>query len=136
VYRSVSLGGFAAARALSSRFNDEPSRASRHSIVTGMASSWRGCGILVIEELDHALARGAVRLPRSQAMARRQTHITSHPARGWRGARRAMAAALQQARLDPGDVQHLNAHATSTPAVTRVNLPRLARFSVATEHRG
>lgn len=114
----VSLGGFAAARALSSRFNDEPSRASRpfdrdrDGFVMG-----EGAGILVIEELDHALARGAV--PIAEVAGYGTTadahHITSGSP-GGAGARRAMAAALQQARLDPGDVQHLNAHATSTPA--------------------
>jgi 3-oxoacyl-[acyl-carrier-protein] synthase II len=114
----VSLGGFAAARALSSRFNDEPTRASRpfdrdrDGFVIG-----EGAGILVIEELEHALARGGA--PIAEVAGYGTTadayHMTSGPPDG-EGARRAMETALRQARLEPGDVQHLNAHATSTPA--------------------
>jgi 3-oxoacyl-[acyl-carrier-protein] synthase II len=114
----VSLGGFAAARALSSGFNDEPFRASRpfdrdrDGFVMG-----EGAGILVIEELEHALQRGA--LPIAEIVGYGTTadafHITSGPPDG-EGARRAMETALRQARLDPGEIQHLNAHATSTPA--------------------
>ena len=114
----VSLGGFAAARALSSDFNDTPARASRpfdrdrDGFVMG-----EGAGILVIEDLEHALARGAS--PIGELVGYGTTadayHMTSGPPDG-EGARRAMEAALRQARLEPGDVQHLNAHATSTPA--------------------
>ncbi len=114
----VSLGGFAAARALSGGFNDEPSRASRpfdrdrDGFVMG-----EGAGILVIEELEHALARGAA--PIAEVVGYGTTadayHMTSGPPDG-DGARRAMELALRQARLAPADLQHLNAHATSTPA--------------------
>jgi 3-oxoacyl-[acyl-carrier-protein] synthase II len=114
----VSLGGFAAARSLSSGFNDEPFRASRpfdrdrDGFVMG-----EGAGILVIEELEHALQRGA--LPIAEIVGYGTTadafHITSGPPDG-EGARRAMETALRQARLDPGEIQHLNAHATSTAA--------------------
>ncbi|WP_027553789.1 beta-ketoacyl-ACP synthase II [Bradyrhizobium sp. Cp5.3] len=114
----VSLGGFAAARALSSGFNDEPARASRpfdrdrDGFVMG-----EGAGILVIEELEHALARGAA--PIAEVVGYGTTadayHMTSGPPDG-DGARRAMEIALRQARLAPADLQHLNAHATSTPA--------------------
>lgn len=114
----VSLGGFAAARALSSGFNAEPARASRpfdrdrDGFVMG-----EGAGILVIEELEHALGRGAS--PIAEVVGYGTTadayHVTSGPPDG-EGARRAMEAALRQARLEPSDVQHLNAHATSTPA--------------------
>jgi 3-oxoacyl-[acyl-carrier-protein] synthase II len=114
----VSLGGFAAARALSSHFNDQPTRASRpfdrdrDGFVMG-----EGAGILVIEEQEHALARGAS--PIAEFVGYGTTadayHMTSGPPDG-EGARRAMEIALRQARLAPGDLQHLNAHATSTPA--------------------
>ncbi|HEU0150413.1 MAG TPA: beta-ketoacyl synthase N-terminal-like domain-containing protein, partial [Bradyrhizobium sp.] len=114
----VSLGGFAAARALSSHFNDQPTRASRpfdrdrDGFVMG-----EGAGILVIEELEHALARGAS--PIAELVGYGTTadayHMTSGPPDG-EGAGRAMEIALRQARLAPGDLQHLNAHATSTPA--------------------
>ena len=114
----VSLGGFAAARALSSGFNDQPTRASRpfdrdrDGFVMG-----EGAGILVIEELEHALGRGA--RPIAEIIGYGTTadahHMTSGPPDG-EGARRAMEIALRQAGLAPDDLQHLNAHATSTPA--------------------
>ena len=113
----VSLGGFAAARALSTSFNETPERASRpfdrdrDGFVMG-----EGAGILVIEELEHALRRGAV--PIAEIVGYGTTadahHITSGPDDG-DGARRAMQAALRQARLTPDQIQHLNAHSTSTP---------------------
>jgi 3-oxoacyl-[acyl-carrier-protein] synthase II len=113
----VSLGGFAAARALSTGFNEAPARASRpfdrdrDGFVMG-----EGAGILVIEELEHALRRGA--RPVAEIVGYGTTadayHITSGPEDG-DGARRAMEGALRQAGLKPGDIQHLNAHSTSTP---------------------
>jgi 3-oxoacyl-[acyl-carrier-protein] synthase II len=114
----VSLGGFAAARALSSHFNDQPTRASRpfdrdrDGFVMG-----EGAGILVIEELEHALARGAGPIAELSGYGTTADayHMTSGPPDG-NGARRAMEIALRQARLAPDDLQHLNAHATSTPA--------------------
>ena len=124
----VSLGGFAAARALSSHFNDQPARASRpfdrdrDGFVMG-----EGAGILVIEELEHALARGAV--PIAELIGYGTTadayHMTSGPPDG-EGARRAMEIALRQARLAPADLQHLNAHATSTPAGDESELGAIA----------
>ncbi|QCI66652.1 beta-ketoacyl-ACP synthase II [Phreatobacter stygius] len=113
----VSLGSFAAARALSTDFNETPALASRpfdrdrDGFVMG-----EGAGMLVIEALDHALARGAQ--PIAELVGYGTTadayHITSGPEDG-DGARRSMAAALAQAGLKPQDIQHLNAHATSTP---------------------
>ncbi|NVO17485.1 MAG: beta-ketoacyl-ACP synthase II [Rhodoplanes sp.] len=113
----VSLGSFAAARALSTGFNETPSHASRpfdrdrDGFVMG-----EGAGVLVIEALEHARARGAT--PLAELLGYGTTadayHMTSGPEDG-EGARRAMAVALRQAGLAPGDIQHLNAHATSTP---------------------
>lgn len=113
----VSLGGFAAARALSTSFNDTPARASRpfdrdrDGFVMG-----EGAGVLVIEELEHALRRGAQ--PIAELIGYGTTadayHITAGPEDG-DGARRAMQAALEQAGLRPDQIQHLNAHSTSTP---------------------
>ncbi|NUR14153.1 MAG: beta-ketoacyl-ACP synthase II [Bradyrhizobium sp.] len=124
----VSLGGFAAARALSSGFNEEPARASRpfdrnrDGFVMG-----EGAGILVIEELEHALARGAT--PIAEVIGYGTTadahHMTSGPPDG-DGARRAMDIALRQASLAPADLQHLNAHATSTPAGDESELGAIA----------
>jgi 3-oxoacyl-[acyl-carrier-protein] synthase II len=120
----VSLGGFAAARALSTDFNDTPSRASRpfdrdrDGFVMG-----EGAGILVIEELQHALARGAKPIVElvGYGTSADAYHITSGPEDG-SGARRAMQLALRQAGLAPGEVQHLNAHSTSTPVGDRGEL--------------
>ncbi len=113
----VSLGGFAAARALSTGFNEMPEHASRpfdrdrDGFVMG-----EGAGVLVIEALEHARARGAE--PMAELVGYGTTadahHITSGP-EGGEGAAGAMAAALCQAKLAPGDVRHLNAHSTSTP---------------------
>ena len=113
----VSLGGFAAARSLSTGFNETPSKASRPFDTSrdGFAMG-EGAGILVIEALSHALARGAT--PIAELVGYGTTadahHITSGPEDG-DGARRAMELAIAQAGVTPYDVGHLNAHATSTP---------------------
>lgn len=113
----TALGGFAAARALSSGFNDTPERASRpfdkarDGFVMG-----EGAGLLVIEELEHALARGAKPIAEliGYGTSADAYHMTSGPEDG-DGARRAVVQALQQAGLEPSQIQYLNAHATSTP---------------------
>lgn len=113
---AVSLGGFAAARALSTGFNDTPSQASRpfdrdrDGFVMG-----EGAGLLVIESLEHALARGAKPLAEivGYGTSADAYHLTSGAEDG-DGAKRAMTAAMRQAKLAPSDIQHLNAHATST----------------------
>ncbi|MGO9361620.1 MAG: beta-ketoacyl-ACP synthase II [Xanthobacteraceae bacterium] len=113
----VSLGGFAAARALSTGFNDTPTRASRpfdrdrDGFVMG-----EGAGVLVIESLDHALARGAAPIAElvGYGTSADAYHVTAGPEDG-DGARRAIEIALRQAAISPIDVQHVNAHATSTP---------------------
>ncbi|WP_414158016.1 beta-ketoacyl-ACP synthase II [Pseudomonas sp. BNK-45] len=113
----VSLAGFAAARALSSDYNDTPERASRpfdqarDGFVMG-----EGAGLLVIEELEHALARGAQPIAElvGYGTSADAYHMTAGPEDG-DGARRAMQQALSQAGVQPAQVQHLNAHATSTP---------------------
>lgn len=117
----VSLASFAAARALSSGFNDTPEKASRpfdearDGFVMG-----EGAGVLVIETLDHALARGAT--PLAELVGYGTTadayHVTAGPEDG-RGAAHAMRLALAQAGLAAGDIQHLNAHSTSTPVGDR-----------------
>lgn len=120
----VALGGFAAARALSTGFNDEPEKASRpfdcdrDGFVMG-----EGAGLLVIEALEHAQARGATILAEitGYGTSADAYHITSGPEDG-SGARRAMEIALKQAGLKPGDIAHLNAHSTSTPVGDRGEL--------------
>lgn len=125
----VSLGGFAAAKSLSTGFNATPEQASRpfdaqrDGFVMG-----EGAGMLVIEALDHALARGAQPLAElvGYGTSADAHHITSGPEDG-DGAARSMAAALAQAGLRADEVQHLNAHATSTPVGDRGELAAIRR---------
>jgi 3-oxoacyl-[acyl-carrier-protein] synthase II len=120
----VSLGSFAAARALSSGFNDRPAQASRpfdqarDGFVMG-----EGAGVLVVEALDHALARGARPLAEvvGYGTSADAFHLTAGPEDG-DGARRAMELALAQARIGAADIGHVNAHATSTPVGDRGEL--------------
>jgi len=113
----VSLGGFAAARALSTNFNNTPQAASRpfDSARDGFVMG-EGAGMLVIETLDHALARNAKPIAElvGYGTSADAYHMTSGPENG-DGAYRAMQIALQQAGISPEDVQHVNAHGTSTP---------------------
>ena len=110
------VGGFAAMRALSTR-NDEPERASRpfdrhrDGFVIG-----EGCGIVVLESLDHARTRGVE--PLAEMVGYGATADASHitlPAPGGAGAVRAIRRALEKAHLSVDDVTMVNAHATSTP---------------------
>jgi len=113
----LAVGGFAAMRALSTR-NDEPTRASRpfdrdrDGFVIG-----EGAGIVILEELEFAKARGAKILAEviGYGMSADAYHITSIAADG-EGAQRSMRAALKDAGIRPDQVGYVNAHATSTPA--------------------
>jgi len=113
----VSLGSFAVARALSTGFNDRPQDASRpfDSDRDGFVMA-EGAGLLVIETLEHALARGANPLAElvGYGTSADAHHLTAGPEDG-NGARRAMEQALRQAGISAAEVQHINAHATSTP---------------------
>ncbi|OAN26108.1 beta-ketoacyl-ACP synthase II [Pseudomonas oryzihabitans] len=112
----VSLGSFAVARALSTGFNERPQEASRpfDSDRDGFVMA-EGAGLLVIETLEHALARGATPLAElvGYGTSADAYHLTAGPEDG-SGARRAMTQALRQAGIDATQVQHINAHATST----------------------
>jgi 3-oxoacyl-[acyl-carrier-protein] synthase II len=113
----LSVGGFAALRALSTR-NDEPTRASRpfdkdrDGFVIG-----EGAGILILEELEFAKARGAKILGEiiGYGMSADAFHMTGIAPEG-AGAQRSMRAALKDAKIAPEEVGYVNAHATSTPA--------------------
>jgi 3-oxoacyl-[acyl-carrier-protein] synthase II len=112
----MGLGGFGQAKALSTR-NDSPQAASRpwDKDRDGFVLS-DGGGAVMLEELEHARARGA-RIYAELAgfgMSGDAHHITAPPEDG-NGACRAMQIALRDAGLNPGDVQYINAHATSTP---------------------
>jgi 3-oxoacyl-[acyl-carrier-protein] synthase II len=115
IYEAV-VGGFAAMRALSTR-NDDPEAASRpfdrgrDGFVIG-----EGAGVVVLEALEHAEARGATIL--AELVGYGATADASHvtlPAPGGIGAVRAAQRALVKAGLTPDDIDHVNAHATSTP---------------------
>jgi 3-oxoacyl-[acyl-carrier-protein] synthase II len=113
----LGLGGFAAARALSTR-NDDPQTASRpwdkdrDGFVLG-----DGAGILVLEEYEHARARSANVYAEiaGYGMSADAYHMTQ-PSEGGDGAMRCMLSALNDAKLNVEDVQYINAHGTSTPA--------------------
>jgi 3-oxoacyl-[acyl-carrier-protein] synthase II len=113
----MAIGGFANMKALSER-NDSPETASRPFDATrdGFVMG-EGAGILIVEELEHALARGA-RIY-SEIVGYGATgdayHLTA-PAPDGEGAQRAMKRALKDAGLEPKDIQYINAHGTSTPA--------------------
>jgi 3-oxoacyl-[acyl-carrier-protein] synthase II len=111
----MGIGGFAAMRALSTR-NDEPERASRpwdkerDGFIVG-----EGSGILVLEELEHAKRRGATILAEivGYGMSSDAHHITSPPEDG-DGGYRVMRNAMRDAKIEPWQVQYVNAHGTST----------------------
>ncbi len=120
------VGGFASMKALSTR-NDDPAGASRpfdqgrDGFVIG-----EGAGILVLEALAHAQARGAT--PLAELVGYGATADASHitlPAPGGIGAVRAARRALEKAGIQPAEVDHVNAHATSTPEGDRAELQAL-----------
>jgi 3-oxoacyl-[acyl-carrier-protein] synthase II len=124
----LGVGGFAAMRALSQR-NDEPHRASRpwdsqrDGFVVG-----EGAGILVLEEYQHALRRGAKILAEivGYGMSGDAYHITS-PSEDGDGAYRVMRNGLRDAGLEPHQIDYINAHGTSTPLGDRIETVAIKR---------
>src|SRR5262249_11424944 len=113
---TLGLGGFSAARAVSTR-NDDPATASRpwdtgrDGFVLG-----EGAGVLVLEELEHAKARGArIYCELAGYRGGAGAHPITAPCEDGDGARRGMINALRNAGMNPDEVDYINAHGTSTP---------------------
>ncbi|HEX8233068.1 MAG TPA: beta-ketoacyl-ACP synthase II [Caulobacteraceae bacterium] len=126
----LGIAGFIACRALATAFNEEPQRASRpydkdrDGFVMG-----EGSGVLVLEELEHAKARGAKIYAEvtGYGLAGDAYHITA-PAPDGDGGYRAMQGALGHANVDPSDIDYINAHGTSTPMGDELELKAVERL--------
>lgn len=126
----IGLAGFAAARALSTAFNETPEKASRpwdkdrDGFVMG-----EGAGIVVVEEYEHAKKRGAKIYGEivGYGLSGDAYHITA-PAPEGAGGYRAMQAAMAQSKLNPSDIDYINAHGTSTPVGDMIEVQAVTKL--------
>lgn len=126
----IGIAGFVACKALSTGFNDEPTKASRpydkdrDGFVMG-----EGAGIVVLEEMEHALARGAKIYGEvsGYGLSGDAHHITA-PAADGNGGFRAMKACIERAGVEPSDIDYVNAHGTSTPLGDEIELRAVERL--------
>ena len=126
----IGMAGFAAARALSTNFNDQPSSSSRpwdqerDGFVMG-----EGAGVVVLEEREHAIARGAKIYAeiKGYGMSGDAHHITA-PAENGDGGFRAMRSALSDANINNSEIDYINAHGTSTPLGDMIELKAIGRL--------
>ena len=126
----IAMAGFAACRALTTHFNDQPTKASRpydkdrDGFIMG-----EGAGIVVLETLEHAKARGARIYGEiiGYGLSGDAYHITA-PAEDGDGAFRCMRAALKRAGIDASEIDYVNAHGTSTPMGDEIELGAVERL--------